>query len=129
VNDERRLVIVEPSPVLQERGDLFRPTGPKELGLSERGDRCVRCARFGLDGNQAEAQLLEEPFVTFASGATKFLEARLNRGLLSLVFDSQRFDVAKGRFQGFCHPLVDHKIGGNLERAAPWNFAVRRTFK
>jgi len=128
-NDERRFVIVEPSPRPQERGDLLRPTGPQELGLSERRDRCIRRSRSGLDRNQAETKLLKETFVPLASGATEFLKARFNRGLLGLVFDSQRVDVAKGRLQGFCNPVADDKTGGNLERRAPPNFAVRRTFK
>jgi len=113
----------------QKRGNLFWSTGPQQLGLSERRDRSVRSSRSGLNRNQAETHLLEETFVPFPSRATEFLEARLDRGLLGPVFNSQRFDVAKGRFQGFCHPVVDHKTGGNLERCAPWNFAVRRTFK
>src|SRR2546428_2249080 len=126
-NDERRFVIVEPSPMPQERGDLLRPTGPQELGLSERRDRCVRCSCSGLDRNQAETKLLEQPFVPLASGATEFLEARFNRGLLGLVFDSQRVDVAKGRLQGFCNPVADHKTGGNLQRRAPPDSAFPRT--
>jgi len=100
----------------QERGDLLRPTGPQEFGLPKRRDRCIRCSCSGLDRNQAETKLLEETFVPLASRATEFLEARLDRGLLGPVFDSQRVDVAKGRLQGFCHPVADHKTGGNLER-------------
>src|SRR2546425_11817706 len=93
-NDERRFVIVEPSPMPQERGDLLRPTGPQELGLSECRDRCIRCPRSGLDRNQAEIKLLEETFGFLASCATEFLEVRLNRGLRCPVVGWQRVDVA-----------------------------------
>src|SRR5438309_10448709 len=87
-NDERRFVIVEPSPRPQERGDLLRPIGAQELGLSERRDRCIRRSLSGSDCNQAESKLLKETLVPLASGATKFLEARFTRGLLGLVFYS-----------------------------------------
>src|SRR3989442_71987 len=84
-NDERRFVIVEPSPMPQERGDLLRPTGPQELGLSECRDRCIRCPRSGLDRNQAETKLLEETFVPLASGATEFLAAHTVVRMVDLI--------------------------------------------
>src|SRR5438094_8129446 len=75
-DDVGGLVVVEPSPRLEEHGHFTMATGPEEPVVRERSDRRIGGPRLRLDREDAEAHLLEQPFVREPSAAAEFAAAR-----------------------------------------------------
>src|SRR5436853_440094 len=91
------LVVVEPSPRLEERGHFTMATGPEEPVVRERPDRRIGGPRLRLNREDAEAHLLEQSFVRERSEPAEFGEAGLDRPALRGVLGAEDSQVAVPR--------------------------------
>src|SRR6266571_6565877 len=99
-DDVRGFVVVEASAMTQECRDLLGFAGPQEVGLSESRDGRVGRAGPGLNGHDAEAELLKEPLVRQTSRAAELLQSGLDGRTFRFVLDQQLPDVPVARLQG-----------------------------
>src|SRR5207249_8344055 len=96
-DDVGGLVVVEPSPRLEEHGHFTMATGPEESVVRERSDRRIGGPCLRLDREDAEAHLLEQSFVRERSDAAEFGEAGLDRLALRGVLGAEDSQVAVPR--------------------------------
>src|SRR5438093_9300162 len=91
------LVVVEPSPRLEERGHFTMATGPEEPVVRERSDRRIGGPRLRLNREDTEAHLLEQSFVRERSDAAELGEAGLDQLALRGVLGAEDSHVAVPR--------------------------------